>query len=298
MLNIKKNRQLGQQTSARKETTQYYYRVAALWYETKSQAINLLDWKQLWTEAKEEGELQQFLIAPGYRNEYQNPYADNEGDRRGYTPPEYDMKAYYSWQHQRLTEIFASGVGDISMIDKQNPDEKQLQNIHKNLRNYIVEQLDILLLKPEHQHRLIEIKCNITNDEIEEWIELDSEDYLSSEEQEYRNELRVKIVYALTELLIVLNKERMNKRNEFKRLEQQEELERVNLKHAETLMARNTVSQELSDADLRRVVSSRTSKLEEAKAWAEEHGYDWDGNDSEIENVSVVNESLSECCSN
>ena len=65
------------------------------------------------------------------------------------------MKAYYGWQHQRLTEIFASGVGDISMIDKQNPDEKQLQDIHKNLRNYIVEQLDILLLEPEHQHRLI-----------------------------------------------------------------------------------------------------------------------------------------------
>ena len=298
MLNIKKNRQLGQQTSARKETIQYYYRVAALWYETKSQAINLLDWKQLWSEAKEEGELQQFLIAPGYRNEYQNPYADNEGDRRGYTPPEYDMKAYYSWQHQRLTEIFASGVGDISMIDKQNPNEKQLQDIHKNLRNYIVEQLDILLLEPEHQHRLIEIKCNITSDEIEEWIELDSEDYLSTEEQEYRNELRVKIIYALSELLIVLNKERMNKRNELKRLEQQEELERVNFKHAETLMARNTVSQELSDVDLRRVVSSRTSKLEEAKAWAEKNGYDWDGKDSDIENVSVVNQSLSECCSN
>jgi hypothetical protein len=298
MLNIKKNRQLGQQTSARKETIQYYYRVAALWYETKSQAINLLDWKQLWSEAKEEGELQQFLIAPGYRNEYQNPYADNEGDRRGYTPPEYDMKAYYGWQHQRLTEIFASGVGDISMIDKQNPDEKQLQDIHKNLRNYIVEQLDILLLEPEHQHRLIEIKCNLTSDEIEEWIELDSEDYLSTEEQEYRNELRVKIIYALSELLIVLNKERMNKRNEMKRLEQQEELERVNLKHAETLMARNTVSQELSDVDLRKVVSSRTSKLEEAKAWAEEHGYDWDGKDSDIENVSVVEQSFSECCSN
>ncbi|MEM7717196.1 MAG: hypothetical protein AAF349_27215 [Cyanobacteria bacterium P01_A01_bin.68] len=294
MLNIKKNRQLGQQTSARKETIQYYYRVAALWYETKSQAINLLDWKQLWSEAKEEGELQQFLIAPGYRNEYQNPYADNEGDRRGYTPPEYDMKAYYSWQHQRLTEIFASGIGDISMIDKQNPDEKQLQDIHKNLRNYIVEQLDILLLEPEHQHRLIEIKCNITSDEIEEWIELDSEDYLSTCEQEYRNELRVKITYALSELLIVLNKERMNKRNEMKRLEQQEELERVNLKHAETLMVRNSVSQELSNTDLRRVVSSRTSKLEEAKAWAKEHGYDWDGNDTEIENVSVVNESLEE----
>ncbi|MEB3219680.1 MAG: DUF4114 domain-containing protein [Nostocales cyanobacterium 94392] len=247
MLNIKKNRQLGQQTSARKETIQYYYRVAALWYETKSQAINLLDWKQLWSEAKEEGELQQFLIAPGYRNEYQNPYADNEGDRRGYTPPEYDMKTYYSWQHQRLTEIFASGIGDISMIDKQNPDEKQLQNIHKNLRNYIVEQLDILLLEPEHQYRLAEIKCNLTSDEIEEWIELDSEDYLSPSEQEYRNELRVKIIYALSELLIVLNQERMNKRNEMKRLEQQEDFELVNLKHAETLMARNTVSQELSD---------------------------------------------------
>ncbi|MEO0687365.1 MAG: hypothetical protein AAFY76_20530, partial [Cyanobacteria bacterium J06649_11] len=269
-----------------------------LWFETKSQAINLLDWKQLWSEAKEEGELQQFLIAPGYRNEYQNPYADNESMRRGYTPPEYDMKAYYSWQHQRLTEIFASGIGDISMIDKQNPDEKQLQDIHKNLRNYIVEQLDILLLEPEHQHRLIEIKCNITSDEIEEWIELDSEDYLSTSEQEYRNELRVKITYALSELLIVLNKERMNKRNEMKRLEQQEELERVNLKHAETLMVRNSVSQELSNTDLRRVVSYRTSKLEEAKAWAKENGYDWDGNDSEIENVSVVNESLEECCSN
>lgn len=294
MLNIKKNRQLGQQTSARKETIQYYYRVAALWYETKSQAINLLDWKQLWAEAKEEGELQQFLIAPGYRNEYQNPYADDEGDRRGYTPPEYDMKAYYSWQHQRLTEIFASGIGDISMIDKQNPDEKQLQDIHKNLRDYIVEQLDILLLETENQHRLIEIKCNITSDEIEEWIELDSEDYLSTSEQEYRNELRVKITYALSELLIVLNKERMNKRNEMKRLEQQEELERVNLKHAETLMVRNSVSQELSNTDLRRVVSSRTSKLEEAKAWAKEHGYDWDGKDTEIENVSVVNESLEE----
>ena len=298
MLNIKKNRQLGQQTSARKETIQYYYRVAALWYETKSQAINLLDWKQLWSEAKEEGELQQFLIAPGYRNEYQNPYADDVSDRRGYTPPEYDMKAYYSWQHQRLTEIFASGIGDISMIDKQNPDEKQLQDIHKNLRNYIVEQLDILLLEPEHQHRLIEIKCNITFDEIEEWIELDSEDYLSTSEQEYRNELRVKIIYALSELLIVLNKERMNKRNEMKRLEQQEELERVNLKHAETLMVRNSVSQELSNTDLRRVVSSRTSKLEEAKAWAKEHGYHWDGNDTEIENVSVIDEKLEEYCSN
>ncbi|WP_414622816.1 hypothetical protein [Calothrix sp. CCY 0018] len=298
MLNIKKNRQLGQQTSARKETIQYYYRVAALWYETKSQAINLLDWKQLWSEAREEGELQQFLIAPGYRNENQNPYADDEGDRRGYTPPSYDMKAYYAWQHQRLTEIFASGIGDISMIDKQNPDEKQLQNIHKNLRDYIIEQLDILLLEPEHQHRLAEIKCNLTSDEIEEWIELDSEDYLSPEEQEYRNELRVKIIYALSELLIVLNKERMNKRNEMKRLEQQEDFELVNLKHAETLMARNTVSQELSDIDLRRIVSSRTSKLEEAKAWAQEHGYDWEGNDSDIENVSVVNERLEECCSN
>jgi|GEM_PF-4026727 len=298
MLNIKKNRQLGQQTSARKETIQYYYRVAALWYETKSQAINLLDWKQLWSEAREEGELQQFLIAPGYRNENQNPYADDEGDRRGYTPPSYDMKAYYAWQHQRLTEIFASGIGDISMIDKQNPDEKQLQNIHKNLRNYIVEQLDILLLEPEHQYRLAEIKCNLTSDEIEEWIELDSEDYLSPSEQEYRNELRVKIIYALSELLIVLNQERMNKRNEMKRLEQQEDFELVNLKHAETLMARNTVSQELSDVDLRRIVSSRTSKLEEAKAWAKEHGYDWEGNDSEIENVSVVNQSLEECCSN
>ncbi|NJO29008.1 MAG: hypothetical protein HC874_16755 [Richelia sp. SL_2_1] len=298
MLNIKKNRQLGQQTSARKETIQYFYRVAALWYETKSQAINLLDWKQLWSEAREEGELQQFLIAPGYRNENQNPYADDEGDRRGYTPPSYDMKAYYAWQQQRLTEIFASGIGDISMIDKQNPDEKQLQNIHKNLRDYIIEQLDILLLEPEHQHRLAEIKCNLTSDEIEEWIELDSEDYLSPEEQEYRNELRVKIIYALSELLIVLNQERMNKRNEMKRLEQQEDFELVNLKHAETLMARNTVSQELSDVDLRRIVSSRTSKLEEAKAWAEEHGYDWDGNDSDIENVSVVNQSLSECCSN
>ena len=108
----------------------------------------------------------------------------------------------------------------------------------------------------------------------------------------------MKIIYALSELLIVLNQERMNKRNEMKRLVQQEDVELVNLKHAETLMARNTVSQELSDVDLRRIVSSRTSKLEEAKAWAKEHGYDWDGNDSDIENVSVVNESLSECCSN
>ncbi len=90
----------------------------------------------------------------------------------------------------------------------------------------------------------------------------------------------------------------MNKRNELKRLEQQEDVELVNLKHAETLMARNTVSQELSDADLRKVVSSRTSKLEEAKAWAEEHGYDWEGKDSDIENVSVVEQSFSECCSN
>ena len=288
MLNIKKNRQLGQQTSALKETVQYYYRVAALWYEAKSQAINLLDWKQLWAEAKEEGELQQFLIAPGYRNEYQNPYADDESMRRGYTPPSYDMKAYYAWQHQRLTEMFASGVGDISMIDKQNPDEKQLQKIHKNLRDYIVEQLDILLLEPEHLRKLIEINCNLTLDEIEEWIEIDSEDYLSTSEQDYRNELRVKITYALSELLIVLNKERMNKRNEMKRLEQQQELSQVNLKHAETLLARNTVSQELSNVDLRRVVSSRTSKLEEAKAWAKEHGYDWDGNDTEIENVWIV----------
>ncbi|NJO65514.1 MAG: hypothetical protein HC836_47695, partial [Richelia sp. RM2_1_2] len=152
--------------------------------------------------------------------------------------------------------------------------------------------------EPEHQYRLAEIKCNLTSDEIEEWIELDSEDYLSPSEQEYRNEFRVKIIYALSELLIVLNKERMNKRNEMKRLEQQEDFELVNLKHAETLMARNTVSQELSDVDLRRIVSSRTSKIEEAKAWAEEHGYDWDGNDSDIENVSVVNQSLSECCSN
>ncbi|NJO59351.1 MAG: hypothetical protein HC836_13870 [Richelia sp. RM2_1_2] len=298
MLNIKKNRQLGQQTSARKETIQYYYRVAALWYETKSQAINLLDWKQLWSEAKEEGELQQFLIAPGYRNEYQNPYADDESLRRGYTPPSYDMKAYYAWQHQRLTEMFAFGVGDISMIDKQNPDEKQLQNIHKNLRDYIVEQLDILLLEPENQNRLIEINCNLTSSEMEEWMELDSEDYLSSEDKHYRNELRVKVTYALGELLIVLNKERMNKLNELKRLEQQEQFERVNLKHAETLMARNTVSQELSDADLRKVVSSRTSKLEEAKAWAKENGYDWDGNGSEIENFSVVNETLGERCTN
>ena len=290
MLNIKKNRQLGQQTSARKETVQYYYRIAALWHETKSQAMNLLDWKQLWLEAKEEGELHQFLIAPGYRNEYQNPYADDESMRRGYTPPEYDMKAYYSWQHQRLTEIFASGIGDISMIDKQNPDEKQLQDIHKNLRNYIVEQLDILLLEPEHQHRLIEIKCNINRDEIEEWIEIDSQDYSSSEEKQYRSELRVRITHALSELLIVLNKERMNKRNEWKRQEQLQELSRVNLNHAETLMASNCVSQELSNADLRKVVSSRTSKIEEAKAWAEEHGYDWDGNDSEVENA-VINES-------
>ncbi|BAY87620.1 hypothetical protein NIES267_71440 (plasmid) [Calothrix parasitica NIES-267] len=297
MLNIKKNRQLGQQTSARKETVQYYYRVAALWYETKSQAINLLDWKQLWLEAKEEGELQQFLIAPGYRNEYQNPYADDESMRRGYTPPSYDMKAYYSWQHQRLTEIFASGVGDISMIDKQNPDEKQLQDIHKNLRNYMVEQLDILLLEPEHQHRLIEIKCNINRDEIEEWIEIDSQDYSSSEEKQYRSELRVRITHALSELLIVLNKERMNKRNEMKRLEQQQEWEQVNLKHAETLLARNTVSQELSNVDLRRVVSSRTSKLEEAKAWAEQHGYDWNGNDSTLD-ISVVNKNLQQHHSN
>ena len=294
MLNIKKNRQLGQQTSARKETVQYYYRVAALWYETKSQAINLLDWKQLWLEAKEEGELQQFLIAPGYRNEYQNPYADDESMRRGYTPPSYDMKAYYSWQHQRLTEIFASGIGDISMIDKQNPDEKQLQDIHKNLRNYMVEQLDILLLEPEHQHRLIEINCNLTSSEIEEWIEIDSQDYSSSEEKQYRSELRVRITHALSELLIVLNKERMNKRNEWKRQEQLKEFSQVNLKHAENLMARNKVSQELSDVDLRRVVSSRTSKLEEAKAWAFENGYDWDGNDSEVENVFPVNESLGE----
>ncbi|MDY6900201.1 MAG: hypothetical protein SWZ49_19320 [Cyanobacteriota bacterium] len=297
MLNIKNNRQLGKQTSARKETVQYYYRVAALWYEAKSQAINLLDWKQLWSEAKEEGELQQFLIAPGFRNEHQNPYADDESLRRGYTPPSYDMKAYYSWQHQRLTEMFASGVGDISMIDKQDPNEKQLQNIHKNLRDYIVGQLDILLLEPEHQNRLIEINCNLTLDELEEWMELDGEDYLSSEDKHYRNELKVKVTYALSELLILLNKERMNKLNELKRDKQLQELERVNLKHAETLIARNTVSQELSDADLRKVVSSRTSKLEEAKAWAKENGYDWDGNDSTL-NVSVVNQNLAEPCTN
>ena len=297
MLNIKKNRQLGQQTSARKETVQYYYRVAALWYEAKSQAINLLDWKQLWLEAKEEGELQQFLIAPGYRNEYQNPYADDESMRRGYTPPSYDMKAYYAWQHQRLTEMFASGIGDISMIDKQNPDEKQLQKIHKNLRDYIVGQLDILLLEPEHRNRLIEINCNLTAYEIEEWMELDGEDYFSSEDKHYRNELKVKVTHALSELLIVLNKERMNKLNELKRLEQKEELERVNFKNAETLMARNTVSQELSDADLRKVVSSRTSKLEEAKAWAKDNGYDWNGNDSTLD-ISVVNKNLQQHHSN
>ncbi|MEO0687309.1 MAG: hypothetical protein AAFY76_20220, partial [Cyanobacteria bacterium J06649_11] len=251
----------------------------------------LLDWKQLWAEAKEEGELQQFLLAPGFRNEYQNPYADDESLRRGYTPPSYDMKAYYAWQHQRLTEMFASGIGDISMIDKQNPDEKQLQKIHKNLRDYIVGQLDILLLEPEHRNRLIEINCNLTAYEIEEWMELDGEDYLSSEDKHYRNELKVKVTHALSELLIVLNKERMNKLNELKRLEQLQELERVNFKHAETLMVRNTVSQELSDADLRKVVSSRTSKLEEAKAWAKDNGYDWDGNDSTLD-ASVVHENL------
>ncbi|MEO0843477.1 MAG: hypothetical protein AAF063_31910 [Cyanobacteria bacterium J06643_5] len=89
----------------------------------------------------------------------------------------------------------------------------------------------------------------------------------------------------------------MNKRNEMKRLEQQQELSQVNLKHAETLLASNTVSQELSNVDLRRVVSSRTSKLEEAKAWAKDNGYDWDGNDSTLD-ISVVNENLQQHHSN
>ncbi|NJL10781.1 MAG: hypothetical protein HC908_13130 [Calothrix sp. SM1_7_51] len=192
----------------------------------------MLDWKQLWAEAREEGELQRFLIAPGHRNEYQDPYSDKEGELRGYTTSEYDMEAYYSWQHQRLTEIFANGVGDISMIDKQNPDEKMLQIIHKKLRGYMVEQLDILLLETEHQYRLLEIKCDITYDEIAEWMEL-KEEPLTADIQQYYNELRVKITYALSELLIALNKERMNKRNERKLLEQDADVELVNLKHAE-----------------------------------------------------------------
>ena len=233
MLNVKQNRKLGQELAARKETIQYYYRVAALWYETKSQAIKLLDWKQLWTEAKESGDLEQFLLAPGYRNNDQDPYSDNDIERRGYTPREYDMDAYYEWQVQRLTEEFALGVGDITMCDKTNPNEKQLQNIHRKLRQYMVEQLDILLVAPEHQQMLFELNCQVEPEKLDELIELREENAikpLNQSDRQYLQELEIEIGHALTELLVALNKKRMDDYKE----NNQPDADRVPLSYAET----------------------------------------------------------------
>lgn len=320
MLNVKRNRQQGKETASYKENLQYYYRVAALWYEAKYQAIKLLDWKQLWSEAKEEGEIEQFLIAPGVRNEHQNPYSDNEYEKRGYTPREYDMDAYYTWQHQRLLELYALGVGDITMIDKTNPNMKQLQSIHRKLRKYIVDQLDCLLLESEHQPLLTELNCQIETDEIDLFNELNGMTNLSLEDKAYLTELEIKISHALSELLIALNKKRMNERSDNKYQNDQsyyssnsfnasevEGVETVPLAHAETLMARqyndsfeNIVAVvENQNNDLSVTVASPTKSIKErakerklrmyaeAKAWYDTNGL----KGGEITGIQVQNSS-------
>jgi hypothetical protein len=316
MLNIKRNRQQGKETASRKENLQYYYRVAALWYEAKYQAIKLLDWKQLWAEAKEEGEIECFLIAPGVRNEHQDPYSDNEYEKRGYTPREYDMDAYYTWQHQRLMELYALGVGDITMIDKTNPNMKQLQSIHRKLRKYIVDQLDCLLLEPEHQPLLAELNCQVDTDEIELFNELKEINNLPSEDKTYLADLEVKIAHALSELLITLNKKRMNERSDSKYQSDQphyssnlfgapevEGVETIPLAHAETLMARQyndsfdkiATVVESQNNDLLVTVASPVKNIKErakerklrmyaeAKAWYETNGL----RDGEIAGIQV-----------
>jgi hypothetical protein len=307
MLNIKRNRQLGQETTQRKENIQYYYRVAALWYEAKAQAIKLLDWKQLWSEAKEEGELDQFLIAPGVRNISQDPYSDNEYDRRGYTPREYDMDAYYQWQHQRLLEMFSSGVGDIQMIDKTNPDIKQLQAIHRRLRKYIVDQLDILLTEPEYQQVIADLNSKIDAEEIQLFNDLREMNNLTPEDKNYLTEIEVKIAHALSELLITLNKKRMNERSEKQREYNAGNTEEfVPIEHAETLMGREyhdsldnviAVVGSQANTDLNVTVTpvmvknvqdkgkGRKQKKEaEAKAWLEANKWDT----GEIEGVKIT----------
>ncbi len=316
MLNIKRNRQQGKETASRKENLQYYYRVAALWYEAKYQAIKLLDWKQLWAEAKEEGEIERFLIAPGVRNEHQDPYSDNEYEKRGYTPREYDMDAYYTWQHQRLLEMYALGVGDITMIDKTNPNMKQLQSLHRKLRKYLVEQLDVLLLEAEHQPLLAELNCQVDLDEIELFNELKEMNNLPSGDKTYLAELEVKITHALSELLITLNKKRMNERSDSKYQNDQdrnssnsfdvpevEGVETIPLAHAETLMARQyndsfeniATVVEGQNNDLSVTVASPVKSIKErakerklrmyaeAKAWYETNGL----RDGEIAGIQV-----------
>ncbi|WP_155898297.1 hypothetical protein [Allocoleopsis franciscana] len=191
------------------------------------------------------------------------------------------------------------------MIDKTNPNLKQLQSIHRKLRKYIVEQLDVLLLEAEHQPLLAELNCQVDPDEIELFNELKEMNNLASKDKTYLAELEVKIAHALSELLITLNKKRMNERSDSKYQSDQpcnfsnsfdapevEGVETIPLAHAETLMARQyndsfeniATAVESQNHDLSVTVASPVKSIEErakerklrmyaeAKAWYETNG--------------------------